>query len=86
MTAEESRAYAKGYAAGRRKVAAERSSAALQRAEDRMWREVFCAALNGLIINANWSIGGEHMATSDDYVQVARALADRAIKKVGHRA
>lgn len=85
MNADEQRGYSKGYAAGREKASTERSAAAHRRAENRMWREIFVATLNGTLVNGGWRTGEKQWTTSSDYVRGCGRIADEVIKQHGHR-
>ena len=88
---EEKRGYAKGYAAGLRKgqqaKLAGQSAGARRRAENRMWREVFSSALNGLLNSPRkWVRGGKDWNCLADYVQGAAECADHAVARHSDRA
>jgi hypothetical protein len=86
MTSEEKRAYAKGYNAGRRNAAADRSKAARDMAEQRFWQQVFCAALQGAMISGNWATDNKRWADQVEYVRGCGRFADEAVKQHGWRA
>jgi hypothetical protein len=86
-TADEKRAYQRGYQAGRKRVAD----------EDARWMQVqaeihaktvarrdafFCAALTGLIVNGNWQIGKNKAASVADYVTMAKEFANASVMAV----
>lgn len=83
---EENKAYQRGYQAGLRSPAGARGSAARQRAHDRMWREVFCAALTGLIVRGSWQLDGKAATTGSEYNKIASHFANNAVAHFGDKA
>ena len=77
--------YARGYAAGRRRVRSDRS-AENQRKHDEARRDrFFCAALNGLLPTAGWQMGGKDMSSLNDYVELAARFADQSLRNLRRR-
>lgn len=85
MSTEASKDYSRGYQAGRKRTAAE------QEAWDRTHAQIhdrrvarrdafFCAALTGLTQSTGWSMAGEKVTELNEYVELARQFADRAIE------
>lgn len=81
IKAAEKRGYSKGYAAGKRKQAIERSAAAERRAERRFWQQVFCAALTGTLQNNGWKTGDKRWNDCPSYVDGCSEFADIAVRR-----
>lgn len=86
--------YSKGYAAGRRRLEADdkRHRAELssyyetQAAELRQFRrDVFCAALNGLIFSGSWQTDGKPIRSIEGYMAAAERFSMRASEKAYRR-
>lgn len=85
MTDDEKRAYARGYSAGRKNANSRRSLDAERRAENRFWQQVFCAALQGTLVNAGWRTGEKPWVSSGDYIRGCGNIADEAIRQHRNR-
>lgn len=85
------KAYARGYAAGRKRVAVE------QQKWDQVHEEIhgkdvarqdafFCAALTGLLASPGWKKGdGGEVKTIDDYIEIARKFARKSVEQMPRR-
>lgn len=83
MSPDEKRGYSKGYAAGLRRADRTLNAAARQRAENRFWQAVFCAALQGTIVSGRWQTGDKHWRRGADYVRGCGEIADEAVRQHG---
>lgn len=80
--AAEKRGYAKGYAAGQRRAEAQRTAAALRRAEDRFWQAAFCAALQGTLASDRpWQFDGKAWSNGNDYARGCAGIANDAVSR-----
>jgi hypothetical protein len=82
---ESSRAYSRGYAAGRKRTEEElrRLDSAVADMNSRSQQrrdQFFCAALTGLIAKGGWTMDGKPVSTSSDYIKLASIFADHAMK------
>lgn len=82
---EDSKSYAKGYAAGRKKQARDADEnariAARYKEIEAFRRAVFLAALPE-IIKAPWQTNGKTQTTADEMVRTAASFADEAVKRI----
>jgi hypothetical protein len=85
-TPAEKSAYAKGYAAGQRRAEREDRAVERVRSEDAFWRQVFCAALQGTLVNARWKTGEKHWEDAAAYAHGCGKIADEALRQHKHRA
>lgn len=76
----EGRAYAKGYAAGRRRVESDIEREIRQERDRIRWDAYFCAALQGTLMNSGWQTGGKRWESDTDYVKGCARFADEAMK------
>jgi hypothetical protein len=82
----EKRGYSRGYAAGKRMADRTRSAESRKRAENRMWTQIFCSALQGTLVNGKWKTGDKYWSSAGDYVRGCGNIADLAMKQNGWRA
>lgn len=77
----EHRAYAKGYAAGKRRKQCEISQETLQRKKDAFWLRAYLAVLPAAFSAQNWTRGEQKKITTlTDKVRLAAETADEALK------
>ncbi|MEE8288893.1 MAG: hypothetical protein V3R25_05725 [Nitrosomonadaceae bacterium] len=85
----EQRAYGKGYATGRRKGASDaeeqfRSLVEYKASElasaQSFWDNVYCAALQGTLVDGTWKTNGERCSNNVSFCELAKNFADRALK------
>jgi len=92
MSTQESKDYARGYAAGKKRLEKEDRSRRMDierinrievetaNLRSEHWRETFYTVLNAIIIKGNWQNNGKNAKTPQDYIAIARFFADEAIK------
>jgi hypothetical protein len=85
MTTEVEKAYAKGYAAGQRRLELADRAADRVSAENAFWRAVFCAALQGTL-GENWQTGNKRWNDFPSYVKGCGQFADEALRQHRGRA
>jgi hypothetical protein len=76
-TKAENAAYQRGYYAGQRSARSQTQSTFMQ--------QVFCAALQGLLVNANWKTGEKRWTTVKEYVDGAWDFAEEAARQGNER-
>ncbi len=82
MTADERRAYSRGYAAGRRSNKAGRTLAQLQHERQAFRERAFLAALPFAMAAQGWLRGDEPIRSVADRVRLAVEIADEATRKM----
>ena len=80
IKAAEKRGYSRGYVAGQRRVAVAENEEAREERRLEFRRQVFLAALPGLIVNGTWQTGGKTARKPSEYVSIAWYFADEALK------
>lgn len=80
MTADEHRAYARGYAAGRKKVKQSRTAENLRRERQAFHDKAFLAALPFAFEQTTWTRGEAPIKTLNERVKLAQEIADVALK------
>ena len=76
----EHRAYAKGYAAGKRRKQCEISRETLKRKKDALWVRAYLAVLPAAFSAQNWTRGEQKITALTDRVRLAAETADEAVK------
>ena len=79
--------YSRGYAAGRRKTAAEleqyRALAdAISSARGSLWNQAYLALLPAAMQVSDWVIGEEKITSGEQRVRLAKLWADKAVKNM----
>lgn len=77
----ERQAYARGYAAGRRKAKIERSADQVRKERQAFLDKAFLAALPFAMEQTKWTIGDKPISTSEERVELAWRVAARALKQ-----
>lgn len=80
MNDDEKRGYARGYAAGTRKHAADRTREHLRRERQAFWDRAFLASLGVCVGVDGWKCGDKPITTLPDRVALASDVADEAAK------
>lgn len=81
----EKRGYAKGYKAGRRKLAHEVSREQQIKRENAFWQRVFVAVLPSFLQLDNWTMDGKKVHTLADRVELASRAAGISVDKALHK-
>lgn len=81
----EKRGYAKGYRAGRRKLARAVSYEHKRQRENAFWQRAFVAAIPAFIAERGWEMEGRPVKNLDDFIELAARAADRAVTKSQER-
>jgi hypothetical protein len=81
MTPNETRAYKRGYAAGRKRVEQDRE-AERRSAEVKAWNRCYLALLPAAMLADGWRIGGACVNTSAERIKLAQLWADTAAKSM----
>jgi hypothetical protein len=80
MSKEERAAYARGYAAGKKRVVRERSAEHVAARRNAFWQRAYLAFAPVAVTSPNWSIGDEKMDDSNKRIaRLAVAWADAAL-------
>lgn len=79
IKAVEQRGYAKGYAAGRRRLKADRSAEHARRERQAFLDKAFLAALPFAMTQTTWKFGDEPINSSEDRIALAWRIAKRAM-------
>lgn len=82
MTPDETRAYKRGYAAGRKRVKLDREAERRSAEVADAWNRCYLALLPAAMLADEWTIGGAHVKTSAERINLARLWADQAAKNM----
>jgi hypothetical protein len=80
-TTEEQRGYARGYAAGRKRVQRDRQTERYQAERQAFLDRAFMAALSACIDAKGWTRGEKPITTLDERVRLAWDAAESALKQ-----
>lgn len=81
MSTQESKDYARGYAAGRKRQEVDVDREKRQQRENENWNRAFLAALPGCMNDLNWTDGnGKKLTSVVDRTWLATRFADEAMK------
>lgn len=81
MVDAERKGYARGYAAGRKKVRVERSREQERLARQAFWDKAFLAAIPAVILMNGWTRGDAKISLLGDRIRLATEAADEALAK-----
>ncbi len=81
----EKRGYQRGYAAGRRRLGKDKWEQQRHRRESAFWQRAFLAALPWAMECQGWSFGDTPIRSTEQRVELAQRVADRALAKAKHR-
>jgi hypothetical protein len=84
MKSEDSKAYARGYQAGKKRLALIVSAESLRRREHLFWRQAFIAVLPAAMDATGWKRGDAPIIDIPARVQLAKEFADAALKAATH--
>lgn len=82
VAAAEKRGYAKGYAAGKRRLASDMTREELQAERDAFWRQALLAAMPACIEAQGWTRGDKPIADIPSRMMLAANFADEALKRL----
>ena len=78
-TKEERAAYARGYAAGKRRRQREVRADDRERRREAFWLRVYATVLPEAMACNGWKVGEKAVTSTEDRVDLARRWADRAL-------
>ena len=81
MTPDETRAYKRGYDAGRKRAQLDHE-AERRSAEAEAWNRCYLALLPAAMQVDGWTIDSKEVSTSEERINLARAWADKAAKSM----